>query len=45
MAQLAESNIPAAERLIRIRESVAAGCTRVELFTDVEVLISIASAG
>lgn len=41
MVQLVESDIPVLERLVRIREGVAAGCTHAELFTDAEVAISV----
>jgi hypothetical protein len=41
VTQLPESNIPPAERLIRIREAVAAGCDPAELYTDVEVCLSV----
>lgn len=45
MAQLPCSNLSPAERLVRIREAIGAGCTRAELYADVEVLISVLSAG
>jgi hypothetical protein len=41
MQQLGFSDIPVSDRLVRIREGIAAGCTRAELITDVEVAISV----
>lgn len=44
MVQLPESDAPFAERLTRIREAIGAGCTHAELFTDLEVALSVQAA-
>lgn len=41
--QLPESNISFSERMLRLRESIGAGCTRAELMTDLEVALSVAN--
>lgn len=45
MAQLSESDIPAAVRIGRIADLAVAGCTDDELETDVQVCISVLRAG
>lgn len=41
MHQLGESNIPFDERLLRLAELISAGCTHAELYTDLQVALSV----
>jgi hypothetical protein len=44
-AQLRESNIPFHERLVRLEVLIAAGCSRAELETDLQVALSLWDEG